>query len=59
MPPNTNMSNDDMGEIRLDIKHKNPIKAHEMIVRDVLFLDASRLATCSFDKLVKIWNVNG
>lgn len=33
------MSGEEVGDIRLDIKHKSPIKAHEMIVRDVLFLD--------------------
>lgn len=40
----------------LDVKLVVKFKAHGGITKDVVFLDDDRLATCSYDRQVRIWN---
>lgn len=35
---------------------KLSIKAHKGICKDIAFIDESRIASCSFDNFVKIWD---
>ncbi|KAL4459918.1 hypothetical protein ABPG74_003444 [Tetrahymena malaccensis] len=44
-------------EINLDVKVGVKFKAHEGIAKDVIFLDEQRLATCSYDRQIKIWDI--
>ncbi|KRX00229.1 WD40-repeat-containing domain [Pseudocohnilembus persalinus] len=54
-----NQAGDDQ-EIFIDIRHSSPINADEKkMVRDLVFLDGNRIATCSVDKQIIIWQQNG
>lgn len=41
----------------MDVKVGVKFKAHQGIAKDVIFLDELRLATCSYDRQIKIWDI--
>ena len=43
--------------MNLDIKLGVNFRAHESIIKDLVFLSNNKLASCGYDKLIKVWDI--